>query len=135
MMINPFHLFALSEAAAYTLYPLIALYPLLTVYAVLGGWPRAGDRQKIRLSWFIALPRAAFFGLWLAGSAALSLLLWLQWGIPPARPTRETGPRPGKLRQPVVLKSPCAGPVCQSPMHAPAEVRARKLPQTIFKDL
>jgi hypothetical protein len=79
-MINPFHLLALSATSAYVLYPLIGLYFVLAAYTVLGDWPRAGDRQRIGLLWFIALPTTAFLALWLAGGVVLSLLLWLQWG-------------------------------------------------------
>jgi hypothetical protein len=79
-MISPFYLLALSATSEYLLLPLMGLYPFLVLYTVLGGWPRAGDRQRIGLSWFIALPTASFLALWVAGSAVLALLLWLQWG-------------------------------------------------------
>ena len=80
VMVTPFHLLALTEASAYVVYALMGLYAALVLYAALGGWPRSGDRQKIGLSWFMALPWAAFFGLWLAGCAVWGLLLWLQFG-------------------------------------------------------
>ena len=77
---SPFLLLALSATAAYVIYPLIGLYFVLAAYTVLGGRPRTGDLQQIRLLWFIVLPMAAFLALWLAGGVALSLLMWLQWG-------------------------------------------------------
>lgn len=79
-MIVAFHLLALSKASAFVVYPLMGTCLLLPVYTVLGGWPRTGDRQHVRLLWLLTLPTMAFVGLWLAGATVWSILLWLQWG-------------------------------------------------------
>jgi hypothetical protein len=81
VVIMPFHLLGMSEASTYVLYCLIAFYLLLSVYTVLGGWPRAGDRQHIRLLWFLALPTTLFLALWFSGRTVWTILWWLlYWG-------------------------------------------------------
>ena len=80
ILIKPFYLVGFSETSAYVLYPLMGLYLVLSVYIVLGGWPRAGDRQQIRLWWFLALPTTTFLALWFSGGITCSLLGWLYWG-------------------------------------------------------
>jgi hypothetical protein len=80
MTLTDFLLIGLSKASAYALYPLIGLYLLLPVYTVLGGWQREGDRQQIRLLWFLVLPTAAFLALWLCGRVIWTLFLWLWVG-------------------------------------------------------